>query len=1194
MLGDILRFEWRYHVRQLTFAVVTLVFAGMAAFFVASGYGPANVNVNAPYTVAQTLGLLSLFSVFLLTIFCTNAALRDVEHGMAEIVFSTPVGRSRFLAGRFAGALTACLAVMTIAAVVLMLAPFVVRVDPARLGGLHPFSYVWALLILVLPNLLLIASVLFAIAILSRSTLATYVGAVGIYALYLVTALLVDSPLMAGTAPPTPEGLARAALLDPFGLSAFFEQTRYWTAAERDVRLLSLSGRVLANRAVWTTCALLVLAATYAGFSFRLGVSPQRRRSATPARGAAAAAEPVTPYRPIAVEAPSSSTFVRAVRSSLRLELRHLLHGWTFRTFLVLWTFVIAMQAVGEIGGGEYGTRLLPTTGVLLSAFHLPMLLLGTLAIVYYAAEMAWRERAVRFDSLVDSTRASSAVFYLGKLLALGALPLLMGAVAVVLGFVIQAAHGASAVDPRLALGVLWFTAVPLVLFAVAAMALQVLAPNRWAGLIAGLLLAMVARQGQSIGLEHPMLRYGAVPAVAYSDMDGFGPIVASFSAFALYWGCAALVLAALSVLLWRRGADAGLVARVGQMHVSGGRRRWLVAACALPFVVVGAWLAWHTFVGERWQGRDARLAWRADYEREYRRLASVPQPSIVGVRTTVAIHPGERRAELAGTLDLENRTNRPVDTVWLALPDGVERASVAMTTARNARHDDRLGMSAFALSRALMPGERTTATFTIAIDRGGVRAEDFDYDVAGNGTVLTHMIMPSVGYSPGREIRDAGMRRERGLHGEPTTLPELDRADSAGAGARPNAAWLTLDATISTDEDQTALAPGRLTRTWTENGRRFYRYLSDGPITPVYAFVSGRYAVRRAVQDGVELSVWHHPAHARNVDTMLVAARRSLELFGRRYGAYPHRELRIVEVPSWSGFGAYAVTGTILFTEDRGFGVDPRPGDVDLVTRRVAHEISHQWWPHRLDPADVTGASFLTETLAKHAEQLVIEAMHGPDAVAGVLRFDEDRYLAGRTGEREVEPVLLEVRGQEYLYYGKGGVVMSGLRDLLGTETVDRAIGRLLAERSGPAGAALSVDFERALLSAAGSRPDAERALVREWLDGVAVYDMRVDTAMVSTRPDGSMRARVELSAVKSVRSGQSEIEVPLDAESIDLVLAGAAPGDALFAGKVRFSAGRAALEIDLPARPEFAVADPLVRRIDRERSNNRKRFVD
>jgi ABC-2 type transport system permease protein len=1193
MLGDILGFEWRYHTRQLTFPVVALVFAGMAAFFVGTGYGPANVNVNASYTVAQTLGLLSLFSVFLLTIFCTSAAMRDLEHGMAEIVFSTPVGKARYLAGRFIGAVATSLVVMSLAALVLMFAPFVVRVDPARLGSLHPLFYLWALLVFVLPNMVLIASVLFAIAALSRSTLATYMGAIGIYAAYLVTALLVDSPLMAGAAPPTPEGLARAAMLDPFGLSAFFEQTRYWTPAERDVRLVALTGRMLANRAVWSGFALAVLAATYARFSLRVEGGVKRRRDRGVSRSEVA---PAVTYRPVAVATAARATPAAGIASSLRLELRHLLHGWTFRIFLVLWTVVITMQAIGEIGGGEYGTRLVPSTGVLLSAFHLPMLLLGTLGIVYYAAEMAWRERVVRFDALVDTTPAPGAVFYLGKVLALLALPFIMGAIAVVLGAVIQAMHGMRVVNPQLALGVLWYTAVPLALFAVGAMALQVVAPNRWIGLIAGLLFAMLSRQGASVGLEHPMLRFGAAPSVAYSEMDGFGPIAGSFSAFMLYWTCAALLLASLSALLWRRGVDPGIAERVRRLFASSGTRtRRLVAVIALPFVAIGGWLAWKTTMVEAWHGREARLAWSADYERSYRRLASVPQPSIVGVRIGVSIFPRERRAELGGELTLENRTVQPIDSVWIARPGGVKRAIVQMASSRAARHDDRLGMSVFSLSRSLMPGDRATVSYAVSVDRGSMRAGDFGYDVAENGSVLTSMLVPVVGYGPSHEIRDPAQRRAHGLTGEPTKIRALDYADTMAASpARPNAAWLTLDATISTDEDQTAFAPGRLAHSWRQDGRRHFRYVSDGPITPVYAFVSGRYAVRRATQDGVELSVWYHPAHARNVDTMLVAARRSLSMFGARYGAYPHRALRIVEVPSWSNFGAFALPGTILFTEDRGFLGEPRPGEVDLITRRIAHEVSHQWWPHRLDPADVSGASFLVETLAKNAEQLVIEAMHGPDAVADILRFDEDRYLAGRTGEREAEPPLLEVRGQEYLYYGKGGVVMSGLRDLLGAAAVDRAIARLLATRSGPNGAAVSLDFQRELLAAMDDRPESERALVRQWLGGITLYDVRVDTAVVTARPGGGYHARVDLTAVKSIRAGASEPDVLLDGEAIGVALLGGSPRHSIFVGTVPFTRGRARLMLDLPTKPLYVVADPFVRRIDRERSNNRKRFVD
>src|SRR5207253_6043189 len=156
MLAGILAFEWRYHTRRLTFAATALALAGGSAVLVANGYGPPGVAVNAPYVVTQSLGLLSLFSVFVLTIFCADAALRDAEHGMTELVFSRPVGKPRYLLGRFAGALLAALTVMALAALVLMLAPLVLPVDPARLGAVRPVAYLWALAVLVLPNLLLV------------------------------------------------------------------------------------------------------------------------------------------------------------------------------------------------------------------------------------------------------------------------------------------------------------------------------------------------------------------------------------------------------------------------------------------------------------------------------------------------------------------------------------------------------------------------------------------------------------------------------------------------------------------------------------------------------------------------------------------------------------------------------------------------------------------------------------------------------------------------------------------------------------------------------------------------------------------------------------------------------------------------------------------------------------------------------
>jgi len=1195
MLRGILRFEWRYHTRRLTFAAAALALAAMAVVMISTGYGPPGVDMNAPYTVMQSLGLLSLMSVFVLTIFCANAALRDAEHGMTEIIFATPVGKPRYLLGRFGGAVLAALSVMAAAALVLMLAPLVLAVEPERLGPVRPLAYAWALLLLVLPNLVLVGALLFAVATLTRSTLATYVAAVAIYALYLVTALLIDSPLMAGTAPPTPEALARAAVLDPFGLSAFFEQTRYWTPAERDVRRVALAGRMLVNRALWLGVSAAVLALAYWRFSFSVDAG---KRSGVRTSRAEVPPSAAT-YRPAPPAVPGPRTLWLALRSAARLELRHVLRGWTFLALLALWVFVVGMEAVAELASGEYGTRVLPTTGLMLDTIQLPLLLLGTITIVYYAAEVAWRERIVGFDPLVDATPASSAVFYLSKAAALCALPTIMAALAIVVGMVVQLAHGQSDAEPALYLTLFWFAGVPLALFALGALAVQALSPNRWIGMLGGLLLALVARRGEMLGLEHPMLRFGFAPPTPHSEMDGFGPAARTFAAFMLYWGAAAALLACVSWGVWRRGVDErGALARLASLPRSWGRpgTRFAVA-CAALFVAVGAGLYWQTNVAHAWEGSDARETWRADYEHAYRRLHGRPQPSVVAVRTAVDYFPSERRAEIAGSYVLENRTGRPIDTLWAVVPRDVALAELTVAGTRLVRHDARFGVHVLAFASPLPPGGRAELGFRISVDRGGVRAAGLDYDVTGNGSFLTSGdAFPTFGYHPSYELGDPRARREHGLAAAPTgplPLPATDSARAAVHRAGPEPAWLTLDVTLSTSNDQTALGPGRLVRSWEAGGRRYFHYLMDRPVTPRFGLLSARYAVRRVRHGGVDVEVWHDPRHAANVQRILDAATRTLDLLGARYGAYPHDVLRIAEVPAWSNFGAFALPGMVFFPESRGFLSDPRDSEVDLVTRRVAHEVAHQWWGHRLDPADVPGGTTLVETLAKHSEQIVVESMHGAGALPPMLAFDEDRYLAGSAQEPDSEPTLLETRGQAYLYYGKGAVAMHALRDLLGAASVDRALARLISEYGGPAGAATSLDLRDLLLAEAAAARDS--ALVDEWLGDRVVYDLRVDSAAAAPLAGGRFRLTTRIGVAKLARRSAGEEPRSADGEMLDVAVwvGDALSGQLLHDAKHPVAEGRIDLVLDLPARPERVVVDPYVRRIDRDRTNNQRRVT-
>src|SRR6185503_5357887 len=91
MTLDIIRFEWRYHTRQMAFFAAAAVFLLFGFTITATGFGPDNIHINSPYSIAESIGILSLMSVFALAAFCADAVVRDREHQMEEIVFTTAV-----------------------------------------------------------------------------------------------------------------------------------------------------------------------------------------------------------------------------------------------------------------------------------------------------------------------------------------------------------------------------------------------------------------------------------------------------------------------------------------------------------------------------------------------------------------------------------------------------------------------------------------------------------------------------------------------------------------------------------------------------------------------------------------------------------------------------------------------------------------------------------------------------------------------------------------------------------------------------------------------------------------------------------------------------------------------------------------------------------------------------------------------
>ncbi len=159
-----------------------------------------------------------------------------------------------------------------------------------------------------------------------------------------------------------------------------------------------------------------------------------------------------------------------------------------------------------------------------------------------------------------------------------------------------------------------------------------------------------------------------------------------------------------------------------------------------------------------------------------------------------------------------------------------------------------------YALDQPLQPGDKLNMTFNVGYAARGFRDGGERPEFAQSGTFFDVGFFPYVGYDVNVELDDPRRRRDEHL----PPLEELaHRGDPYYSRINlfsPESDWITYKTTVSTSADQIALAPGYPTRTWQQNGRNYFSYdMGLVHMQDFYAYVSGKYDVKREVYNGVE-----------------------------------------------------------------------------------------------------------------------------------------------------------------------------------------------------------------------------------------------------------------------------------------------------------------------------------------------------
>lgn len=1195
MLSHVARFELRYQATSAIFWITSLIFFGMTFWFVASdslraGWG-GYVFRNSPYTVAFDCMVMGVFAIFIVTSFVSNVILRDDETRFGPIIRVTGLSKFDYLFGRFLGAFGASALVFLSVPIGALLAAAMPGLDPETVGPFHASAYVYTYFALCLPTLFILGACLFAVATVTRSMLAPYVAALVAVMIYLLSARYINQP-----------GVREwAALLDPFGLSAFKLATQYWSPSERNTQLVPFTA-MLQNRALWMAIAFALLAWTWRAFL---------RAESRPGKAAAAPAESATPAAARAastVRAPAQASLGASALATLtRFDVMSVLRS---PSFLVLLAMAVLNSFIGMwYAGDDAYNATLPVTRIMINALTAEFPTIALVIAAYYAGELVWRDRERRINEIIDATPAPDWVFVLPKIIAIAVVLVLMVLISAASAVGVQALKGYW--NFELGHYLTWYVlpwVITMLQYAVLVVFLQMLVPNKYGALLVTVLIVAAQIAFPRLGWENHLYLYASASPVPLSDMNGQGVYAAHAAWFRAYWSAGAALLAVLAYALWRRGASAPLKQRLRRLP---SRLRGLPGVFALVSLLAmagtGGFVYYNTHVLNEWRTALDSARWSAEYEKQLFQYKAMPLPRITDVKLDLDLQTEVPRVVTRGSYVIENKSDKPLAEIpvfwarqiesssWLGA-DAVTDLQMRVLEVEGARIAHEIPDLHFRLYRfdtPLASGQRATIRFETVREQIGFRNNNNETRLVDNGTFLNNWeITPLLGVHNIYALKDRTQRRKFGLADE-LRPPKLEDEHARHSHYfRPDSDWVNAELTITGAPDQTVVAPGSRVGSKVENGRRITQFRTTAPIHHFFTVLSARYQLKQERWNDVSLEVYHHPEHAFNVDRMLKAMASALDYGSKNFSPYQFKELRIAEFPAYRNF-AQAYPGTVAYSEAAGFILaPPAPDKYDGVTYVTAHEVGHQWWAHQLVGADMQGQTVLSETLAQYHALMVMERMYGPQEIRRFLKASLDTYLRARASDIMGEVPLERVEEQAHVRYMKGGNVMYLLKERMGEEAVNRALRSMLRDYAFKTPYPSSRDLIQRLRAEAG--PENQQ-LISDSFEKITMYDVRVAAARKSRLTDGRWSVELEIDAAKRYADEKGkETDAPLD-ERFDVGVFAAEPGragfnaDSVLSMKVeRLRSGRQTFIVVVDREPHFVGADPYNLYVDSNSDDN------
>lgn len=991
-------------------------------FHLSAGNG---VYLNSPYTIGFMLGMLSLAIIFLATIFSSQLLFKEWDTRFDLIVFSTSITKRGFATGRFLSFFT-----LTFTSFLLVAAGFAIgqniRTSQEIQSGINMIHYLYPLLVFGMFNSLLTCSILYFIAWTTRKKLLVAVGGLLLYVLYMVVLLFTNSPFMAGSLPQSIEAQQISALADPFGISAYFLNSKDFTVQQRNTIMVPFSGYFLLNRLiVLSLSALFILS----GYKF-LPFTGKKQESASRKQVQTIEKEIYQDNSLYVYATPRFNFFTkwRSVLSFVSTDLTYILKSTALAATSILLLFFVGMEVYAEIEKGIRLPQKYASSGLIAVSISENFHFLGLLLSAYFVNDICWRSKSAVF-SILENTTFYATSKLIGHGVSAGILLLYFTILLVVQGLLFQFFYDYPNIDANAYWGVFVFNTFPLLLFTGFLLLVNDWLRNRYIALALSILAAVLSAGPVSKKLlSLPLLRIFTGYSGPYSDFNGYGIYLSSFVQRWMFGVCIIGVLGLIHHIIKNRSLKLSTL------------------ICTATLTITGLFLGKAFLKGYVPESKLAQLNAAVQYENKYRRYRHIPQPTITDVKTRIDLYPSQNAYSVDGTYLIKNQTGQAVDKILVGFNEDFRILQAGYSSTQETINID-APISELVLKHPLQPNDSAKIHFKMSYHWLALNGHQSFNAIVENGSFMRiSRYYPQLGYQPQYEIQDSAQRKRYAL-GAATPVKKLDEPRLAEND------FIHLDMLISTTQDQTAIGTGELVKQWRENNRNFFHYKTKVAIPFRFALSSATYRMKSTVHKEIKINVLFNAKHPENVEHLINNTKLALDYCRDNFGPYPFKSITFAEISSFTkGFAATAYPAVIFMTENVVFHANIKADkQQDVINELAGHELSHLWWgTNQISPDDREGAPMLTETLAMYTEMMLYKKMYGREKMMERVKVHQQIYDEQK-GFAMPQPLYKVTDENTHISYSKGAVAMVQLSDLIGEEKVNSALRNFLQSHKYP-----------------------------------------------------------------------------------------------------------------------------------------------